>query len=74
MKAARNVDARMISVQMTTVIGSASNSLHSKSNGLIIRVRKFHIFITNSQNFLFFKALFNKILFNLSDPTRSNDG
>lgn len=71
MKAARNVDARMISVQMTTVIGSASNSLHSRSNGLFIQ---FYIFIPNSQDFLFFKALFNKILFNLSDPTRSNDG
>jgi hypothetical protein len=51
MKAARNVDARMISVQMTTEIGSASSSLHSRLNGLFIQ---FYIFIPNSQDFLFF--------------------
>lgn len=36
MKAARNVNARTINVQVTIVIGSASSSLHSRSNGLIV--------------------------------------
>lgn len=36
MKAARNVVARTIIVQVTTDIGSASSSLHSRSNGLIV--------------------------------------
>lgn len=59
MKAARNVNARTINVQVTIVIGSASSSLHSRSNGLI--VSKY------SQNSLF--CIFTQSFAILSDET-----
>ena len=52
MKAARNVVARTIIVQVTTEIGSASSSLHSRSNGLIVsKYRQNSLFCIFTQNF-----------------------
>ena len=52
MKAARNVVARTIIVQVTTDIGSASSSLHSRSNGLIVsKYSQNSLFCIFTQNF-----------------------
>ncbi len=71
MKAARKVNARTINVQVTIVIGSASSSLHSKSNGLIVsKYNQNSLFCIFTQSFAILR---NKAIYTISQEDQFSD-